>query len=58
MSRLMINASELADDVETADFLFEVAGGVDNADPLTILLQRELDEEELYGDSWFHRVFN
>lgn len=46
MSRLLINASELADDPAIADWLFETSAVDETADPLTILLQREQEEED------------
>lgn len=42
--RLMLAASELADDPEVADWLFESAG-VDDADPLAVLMQYELEDD-------------
>ncbi len=46
MSRLLINASELADDPAVADWLFETGAVDEAADPLTILLQREQEEQD------------
>lgn len=57
MSRLMINASELADDPEVADWLFETASVDATGDPLEILLQREA-EEELDDMVWFAKQFH
>lgn len=55
--RMQINASELADDPEVADYLFETAG-CDTNDPLVILTQRELEQEQDGEESWFTRSFN
>ena len=57
MSRMLINASELADDPEVADYLFNNSAIDEMADPLIILLQREQEEEE--DDTLqFLRTFN
>lgn len=57
MARMMINASELADDQETADYLFETSNVDYSSDPLQILLQRELEEDEDIT-LWYSRQYN
>lgn len=46
MRTRVIPASRLSDDPDTADWLFESAAISEGSDPLEILLQRELEEED------------
>lgn len=55
--RLVTNASSLNSDPEVADWLFESAGIDCSADPLEILLQREV-EEELDDVIWFAHQYH
>lgn len=55
--RLLVNQSDLSADPEVAAWLFESAQADEAADPLNILLQREM-EEEMDGMVSFAREFN